>query len=89
MLCVLSPICLMLLGGWSEYGPVSVTENMAGGLGTVILLLKVAAAVALFIVNGMKAKEFLRPAPPPQVLLPALRHLWRLCHIHLLIENPY
>lgn len=58
MLCVLSPICLMLLGGWSEYGPVSVTENMAGGLGTVILLLKVAAAVALFIVNGMKLAPY-------------------------------
>ena len=58
MLCILSPICLILLGGWAEYGPVSVTENMAGGLGVVILLLMVAVAVTLFIVNGMKLEPY-------------------------------
>lgn len=58
MLCILSPVCLLLLGGWSEYGPVAVSENMAAGLGVVILLLMVAGAVAMFIINGMKLSSY-------------------------------
>lgn len=58
MLCILSPVCLLFLGGWAEYGPVAVSENMAAGLGVVILLLMVAGAVALFIINGMKLSSY-------------------------------
>ena len=58
LLCILSPICLMLLGAWAEYGLAPVTEDMAGGLGIVILLLMVAGAVSLFIVNGMKQEPY-------------------------------
>jgi len=58
MLCILSPICLLLLGGWAEMGVLSITENLAAGLGIVILLLMVAGAVALFITNGMKLQPY-------------------------------
>lgn len=58
LLCILSPICLMFLGAWAEYGLAPVTEDMAGGLGIVILLLMVAGAVSLFIVNGMKQEPY-------------------------------
>ncbi len=58
LVCILSPISLLLMGGWSEYGPVAVTENMAAGLGTVILLLMVAGAVGLFLINGMKLERY-------------------------------
>lgn len=58
LLCILSPICLLLMGGWSEYGPVAITEDQAGGLGVVILLVFVAVAVMLFIFNGMKLEKY-------------------------------
>lgn len=61
LICILSPICLIAMGGWSEYGPVAISESMAAGLGITVLLVMVAAAVAIFIVNGSKleAWEFL------------------------------
>lgn len=58
VLCILSPICLIIMSGWSEYGPVAITEDQAGGLGVVILLLLVAIAVAVFIFNGMKLEKY-------------------------------
>ncbi len=63
MLCILSPVILILLGGYSEYGPIS--ENLAAGLGLGILLAMVAAAVAIFITTGSKAAayEFLEKEP--------------------------
>ena len=59
-LCVLSPILLILLSGISEYKPwkFNVSEDAAGGIGVVALLVIVAAAVAIFIINGMKMKKF-------------------------------
>ncbi len=58
LLCIWSPISLLLMGGWSEYGPVSITENMAAGLGVAALLVMVAAAVVLFIINGAKTEPY-------------------------------
>lgn len=57
LISILSPISLLLMGG-SEYGPVAVTENMATGLGVVILLLMVAGAVVLFLIYGMKLERY-------------------------------
>lgn len=57
-ICILSPICLLVMGGWSEYGPVAISEGMAVGLGVVILLAMVAVAVVLFIINGMKLEPY-------------------------------
>ncbi len=56
--CILSPVLLILLGGLSEYGILSITENMAGGIGVAILLLIVAGAVAVFIMLGMKLEKY-------------------------------
>jgi len=57
-LCILSPICLLLLGAMSEAPGSAVTENMAGGLGMIVLLVLVALAVAIFILNGSKTEPF-------------------------------
>ncbi len=57
-LCILSPVCLLILGGLSEYGILHITENMAGGIGMSILLLMVAVGVALLIWNGMKLSQY-------------------------------
>ena len=57
-LCVLSPVTLILLGGMQECRKIGLTENGATGLGVVILLAMIAAAVALFISNGMKLDKY-------------------------------
>ncbi len=58
MLCILSPVCLILLAGLSEQPNAPITENLAAALGLTVLFLLVGAAVALFIVNGMQLSEF-------------------------------
>lgn len=57
-ICILSPIALLLLGVLSEAGRLHITEDMAGGIGTAILLIMIAAAVPLFIKNGMKLDRY-------------------------------
>ena len=57
-LCILSPVCLILLGAGAEKGYLPVSEDMAAGLGVVILLLLVAAAVAVFISCGVKTSPY-------------------------------
>lgn len=46
-MCIISVIPLLALGGFSEYGGLS--ENFAGGVGMIILLVLVAGAVGIFI----------------------------------------
>ena len=65
MLCIFSPILLILLGGMQEYGVISATEEMAGGLGLIILMAMVVAAVCIFILTGSRLGkyEFLEKQP--------------------------
>lgn len=63
MLCILSPVLLIILAGISDYRPnffggFTVTEDFAGGIGCVIMFLIVAAAVTVFITTGQKLKDF-------------------------------
>lgn len=58
VLCILSPICLMLLAAASETGAFGITENLACGIGLIAMLLLVAAAVAIFIATGAKSAHF-------------------------------
>lgn len=55
-LCILSPVCLLMLAGLGEAGMLS--EDLAGGLGTVILLALVAGAVAIFLHCGTQTEDF-------------------------------
>ena len=57
VLCVISPIALILLGGRSEY-TAHITENAAAGIGLSVLIVLVAAAVGIFLTCGAKAKAF-------------------------------
>lgn len=57
-LCILSPICLLILGGLTEMPGAALSEKMAGGVGVAVLLCLVAAAVALFIAYGMRLSRF-------------------------------
>ena len=57
-MCVFSPVCLIILGGMQEYQIIKITEDAAVGIGVSILLVMVAAAVALFVSNGMKLGKY-------------------------------
>ena len=57
-LCVVSPVCLLLLGVLSEQPQYNISENLAGGVGLLVLLGIVAAAVAIFIACGAKTDRF-------------------------------
>ena len=57
-LCILSPVLLILLAGLSAEGILPVSELLAGGIGTVVLLIIVAAAVTLFIRYSMEQHGF-------------------------------
>ena len=48
-LCIFGAVLLILCGGLNEYGVLPLGENVAAGLGMVLLLVCAAVAVALFI----------------------------------------
>ena len=52
-LFILSPITLIILGGLSETGIAPMTENMAAGFGTAVLLLLVAVGVVIIVMSGI------------------------------------
>lgn len=58
MLCICSPILLILLAGISEYQFLGLTENAAAGIGVTVLLIMIACAVAVFILFGMKLEHY-------------------------------
>ena len=57
-LCILSPITLLILGAISESTSGVLNENIAGGIGMIVLILFVATAVVLFISSGSKTAPF-------------------------------
>lgn len=57
-MCIFSPITMILLAGVSELMNAPISENMAAGIGMTVLLVLVAAAVAIFIINGMKMSKY-------------------------------
>ena len=57
-LCIVSPMCLMLLAALSDRPGAAISEGAAAGIGLCVLLLLVAAAVAIFISCGARMKPF-------------------------------
>lgn len=63
MLCMLSPLLLIVLAGLSEYSPnffgsFAISENFAGGVGVAALLTIIACAVIIFLISGQELKDF-------------------------------
>ena len=58
MLCILSPVVLILLGGASDYGKLKITEAQAVGFGLVFLFVLIGAAVALFVTSGLRGARY-------------------------------
>lgn len=57
-LCVISPICLLILSAMSEAPGFGILENTAAGVGIIILLLFVVPAVALFVGSSRKTEKY-------------------------------
>lgn len=57
-LCILSPICLMILSVMSEKSIYNISENAAAGIGMITLLIFIANAVTLFILSSSKTSAF-------------------------------
>ena len=57
-LCILSPICLLILGAISEVSEYGLADNVAGGIGMIVLLLLVTMAVALFVSSDRKTAAY-------------------------------
>lgn len=57
-LCIISPICLMILAAVSENPQYGLSENGAAGIGMITLVALIAIAVAIFILNGSKTAAF-------------------------------
>lgn len=57
-LCIISPVCLICLGAASERPGSWISENAAGGIGMITLLVLIAVAVMLFILVGNRTEQF-------------------------------
>lgn len=57
-MCVVSPVCLLMLAALSEVNRIGLTEELAAGIGVTVLLIMVAVAVAIFIASMAKVKEY-------------------------------
>lgn len=59
MLCILSPVCLILLAGAVDEGaPWRISAGAAVAIGLIALFALVAAAVSIFIPTGLRLSEF-------------------------------
>ncbi len=58
MLCIFSPIALMLLAAAQESGMVVISEMQAAGIGILVLMLMVGTAVGIFVYYSMKMKPW-------------------------------
>ena len=58
LLCILSPVALILLGGAQAMGLLDWSENMAGGIGLVVMMLMIIPAVGMFVVSNLRISRF-------------------------------
>lgn len=57
-LCILSPIARLMLGAINESTPGILNEDIAGGIGMIVLIIFAAIAAVMFILSGNKTAPF-------------------------------
>lgn len=64
-MCIVSVIPLLLLGGAAEFGKLTISEDLAGSIGLIVILIVVAGAVGIFMHSGFQNApyEFLDNEP--------------------------
>ena len=58
LLCIFSPICLLLVCGAQEFHLIALGEAQAAGIGIAVLLLMVGGAVALFVLSAIQYNPY-------------------------------
>ncbi|MBQ9211641.1 MAG: helix-turn-helix domain-containing protein [Clostridia bacterium] len=58
MLCILSPIALILLGGARESGHLNWSDHLMSGVGLIALMLMIIPAVAIFVISNLRISRF-------------------------------
>ena len=58
LMCILSPVVLIVLSALQEEGILQCPEYTSAGIGLVILMLLIGAAVAIFITTGLQADRY-------------------------------
>ena len=58
MMCILSPVLLIVLSSLQEEGIIPLPETAVTGIGLIVLLMLVGGAVALFITTGLVGQRF-------------------------------
>ncbi len=58
LLCILSPICLILVCGAQEFHLIALSEAQAAGIGVAVLLLMAGGAVALFVTSALRVSRY-------------------------------
>ncbi|MCR5596399.1 MAG: helix-turn-helix domain-containing protein [Lachnospiraceae bacterium] len=53
MMCILSPIMIILLSAGHETGKIAISEGSANGIGFLMLFILIGGAVALFVISGL------------------------------------
>lgn len=56
--CILSPVFLILFGGFAETGILGISEDIAGGIGVAVLLIMIAGAVFIFVSLGIQLDKY-------------------------------
>lgn len=57
-LCILSPVPVIILALAGKEGLIPLSEDQGGILGSIVLMIMIAAAVFLFVKNGMQLSEY-------------------------------
>ena len=58
LLCILSPVLLIVLSGMQSGGLLAITETTAVAIGLIVLLLMVGCAVAIFVTASLKGQRY-------------------------------
>lgn len=58
LMCILSPVLLIVLSSAQENGLIALSEQQVTGIGLAAMLLLIGGAVALFIIQGLRASKF-------------------------------
>ena len=58
MICILSPVPLITLGGISRIDRFGLSQIVAGMVGVSVLLIMIAIAVAMFLMAGLRGKQY-------------------------------
>ncbi len=57
-LCIISPVCLIILAALSEIPEYGIKDTVACGVGMIVMLALVAVAVAMYILSGRKTSAY-------------------------------